>query len=338
MLLTTLAAAFLTAVAPAKSSNKHAPSPATNAETVTVQEADSLFYKISVSKGQTLSWIGLRHLGAWTPEIASQVVADNPGLKPDILAEGQNLRLRRSLDRRALAPAQQIALASRKAVVTRTLGQVDFLLADGTTKPLTANQFLSVGDRIRTGKGGVAELVIDNQSILRVRENSQLSITSVQDTEKIAKGHAGTQVSLELGSVWTKVRKWAGPLVGFEVRLPNAIAGVHGTIFECVVRADSTGDVRVYEGVVGVTGRTMTSEVKVARNQSVSAAANGTVSAPKELLPGIQVEPALDPSKESLRDLREDLRQAQLRKVLPYDHSGKVLPAHLQPAPPRRQP
>jgi hypothetical protein len=162
MLIIILATTLLTAVAPAKSSKKSAPTPvaqAVAATTVSVHEADSLFYKISVSKGQTLSWIGLRHFGAWTPEIATQVVADNPGLKPNVLAEGQNLRLRRSLDRRALAPAQQIALASRKAVVTRTQGPVDLLLADGTTKPLTANQFLSVGDRIRTGTGGVADSV-----------------------------------------------------------------------------------------------------------------------------------------------------------------------------------
>ena len=206
-------------------------------------------------------------------------------------------------------------MASRKAVVTRTIGAADLLLADGSIKPLVANQFLSVGDRIRTGAGGVAELVIDNQSILRLRENSQLSITLLQDTAKIGQGHAGTQVSLELGSVWTKVRKWAGPLVGFEVRLPNAIAGVHGTIFECAVRADSSATVNVFEGVVGVSSRTVAGETKVARNQQVTISARGIVTAPGEL-PGTKAEPALDPSEESHRTLQDDLRQAQVRRIL----------------------
>ena len=294
MLLTTLATALLTAVAPAKSSHKPAPAPVAAAVAAPAQEPDSLFYKVTVSKSQTLSWIGLRHLGAWTSEISAQVLADNPSLQPDQLAEGQTLKLRRSLDRRNLAPAQQIEMASRKAVVTRTIGSVELLLADGTIKPLTANQFIAVGDRIRTGAGAVAELIIDNQSVLRVREKSVLSLVSAQDTTKIHEGHAGTQVSLESGSVWTKVRKWAGPLVGFEVRLPNAIAGVHGTIFECVVNADSSTSVSVYEGVVGVTGSAQAGEIKVAHDQQVSISARGILTVPGNR-PKTKVEPAWDP-------------------------------------------
>lgn len=321
MFLTTLAATFLTAAAPVKSSHKPAPAPVA-AATVPAQAPDSLFYKVSISKGQTLSWLGLRHLGAWTPEIASQVLADNPGLKADQMNEGETLRLRRSLDRRAMAPTQQIALASRKAVVTRTQGSVDLLLADGSIRPLAANQFLSVGDRIRTGKGAVAELVIDNQSILRVRENSRLAFVAMQDTAKIGQGHAGTQVSLESGSLWTKVRKWAGPLVGFEVRLPNAIAGVHGTIFECVVHADSSATVNVFEGVVGVSSLVQGGETKVVRNQQVTVSSSGAVSAPGNP-PGTKVEPALDPYDESHRSLQDDMRQAQVRKSLENEEGAR---------------
>jgi hypothetical protein len=242
-------------------------------------------------------------------------LADNPGLQANLLTKGATLRLRRTLDRRALPPAQQIAMASRKAVVTRSQGSADLLLADGTIAPLAANQFLSVGDRIRTGSGGVVELVIDNQSVLRVRENSQLTLVALQDTSRIRDGHAGTQVSLEFGGVWTKVRKWAGPIVGFEVRLPNAIAGVHGTIFECIVHADSSTTVNVFEGVVGVSSLTQAGETKVARNQQVTVSARGVVAAPAEQRPS-KVVPALDPTDESLRTLEDDVRQAQVRKVI----------------------
>ena len=329
MFLTALAAAtFLTAAAPAKSS--HTPVPAAGAGQVS-ETQDSLFYKVSVSKGQTLSWLGLRHLGAWTPEISTQVLADNPGLHADMLIEGSTLRLRRSLDRRALPPAQQVAMASRKAVVTRCQGTADLLLPDGTVKSLTANQFLSVGDRIRTSSGAVVEIVIDNQSILRLRENSRLSLVALQDTARIREGHAGTQVSLESGSLWTKVRKWAGPIVGFEVRLPNAIAGVHGTIFECAVHPDSSSSVNVYEGVVGVTSHSGPGEIKVARNQKVTISARGEMTSPVEL-PASKVEPALDPSEESHRTLQDDVRQAQVRQVLQHESGeGKIYPKHQTP-------
>ncbi|HXP90788.1 MAG TPA: FecR family protein [Fibrobacteria bacterium] len=305
--------------APAKSSHKPTPAPMGDTAKAVVSEPDSLFYKISVSKGQTLSWIGLRHLGAWTPKIAAKVVEDNPGLTPDLLAEGQNLRLRRSLDQRAMPPAQQIASASRTAVVTRTMGPVQVVFADGTSRPLAANQFLSVGDRIRTGAGGVAELIIDNQSVLRVRENSQLALVSIQDTAKIQQGHAGTQVSLEMGRLWTKVRKWAGPLVGFEVRLPNAIAGVHGTIFECIVHADSSAEVDVYDGVVGVTGTKKAVEVKVARGELTSISPDGMVGAPTRFAPPQEKEtPAEDPAENAQSDLEDDVGQSGLLNTVAH--------------------
>jgi len=307
-----LAAALLFSAAPAKQPSATSPTPKT------VQEQDSLFYKVVVAKGQTLSWIGLRHLGAWTPQIATQVATDNPGLHPNLVKDGDALRLRRSLDRRSLPPTQQISLASRRAVVTRVQGSVDRISPNGTAHPLSANEFLAAGDRIRTGPGSIAELVIDNQSILRLRENSKLSINAIQDSGRLKNREAGTQVGLDLGKVWVKVRKWAGPIVGFEVRLPTAIAGVHGTIFECAARADSSGEVRVHEGVVGVAGvadRAAKSEVKVVHGNRVDVSSQGAVSPP---IPFVEsADPvASDPSEESTRWLQDDIKQASIRTAV----------------------
>lgn len=331
MLETILAIGLLTLAAPAKSAHKLTKTPVADTAKPPPPEPDSLFYQVSVSKGQTLSWIGIRHLGAWTSQVASTVLEDNPGLKPDLLVEGQNLRLRRSLDRRALSPSQQIASASRTAVVTRASGPVEMLRADGTTMPLAANQFLVVGDRIRTGTGGMAELIIDNQSVLRLRENSQLSLVALQDSSRMGQGHAGTQVSLEMGRLWTKVRKWAGPLVGFEVRLPNAIAGVHGTIFECTVHADSSAEVEVYDGVVGVTGSKKSGEVKVARGQLTSISPDGMVGVPEPLIdPQGKEPPAQDPSEGAQGSLEDDVGQSSLHDAVSHmsthAHSPNGLP------------
>jgi len=317
MLETILAIGLLTVAAPAKSSHKAVKTPVADTTRAPAPEPDSLFYVVSVSKGQTLSWIGLRHLGAWTPQIASKVIEDNPGLTPDLLLEGQKLRLRRSLDRRMLSPVQQVASASRTAVITRTSGPVELILSDGSSKPVAANQFLVVGDRIQTGVGGMAELIIDNQSVLRVRENSRLSLVALQDSSRMSQSHAGTQVSLEMGRLWTKVRKWAGPLVGFEVRLPNAIAGVHGTMFECIIHPDSSEEVDVFDGVVGVAGRAKAAETKVVQGQQVFITARGLVGTPVPLVSKPEKDSiSQDPSGNAQSDLEDDIGQSALHDAV----------------------
>ena len=50
------------------------------------------------------------------------------------------------------------------------------------------------------------------------------------------------------------VQKWAGSRIAFQVQMPNAIAGVHGTVFENAIAEDSTSSVSVYRGEVGVEG------------------------------------------------------------------------------------
>jgi hypothetical protein len=246
--------------------------------------ADSLFSSVVVRPNQSASWIAIRYLGAFSPAIRDTMKMDNPSIADlDRLKGGETLRLRRSMDRRKLPAERQIELASRQAVVTAIRGQGDLRRADGSTVPLSSNLFLSTGDEVRIGAGSSAELIIDNQSVLRLRENSRLRIFGIQD-EALANGRkAGTRVALDVGSLWVKVRTWAGPLVGFEVRLPTVIAGVHGTIFETTAGADSSQSVSVFEGVVGV--RSLldeTREIKVTQGQSVTTRPGATLAAPPE--------------------------------------------------------
>ncbi|MBK8801377.1 MAG: FecR domain-containing protein [Fibrobacteres bacterium] len=317
-------------VAPSAKAGKHSNrthtsriAPAVSRDT-TVSEPDSLFSKVVVGPSQTLSWIGLRNFGAWTPELASQVLRDNPDVRTSSLAVGQTLRLRKSLDRRGLPPAQQISMASRRAVVTRLSGFAQRIRPDGSITPLQSDEFVQAGERIVTGPKSMVELIIDNQSILRVRANSQLDLVYLQDSTKLSSGQAGTQVRLGLGRVWTKVRKWAGPLVGFEVRMPVGIAGVHGTIFECQVNSDSSSQVWVEEGLVGVRGAgSDTSEFAVSRGQSVVVDPSGQVNSaatpdlpdPIELLP--------DPSPDARNNSHDDLR-ASIQQTLAQRQAATV--------------
>lgn len=243
-------------------------------------EPDSLFRKVKVGPSQTASWLAFRHLGAWTPEIAARIKADNPDIQDlDRLEVGQILRFRTALDQRRLPPTEQIAKAIRKAVATLVKGDARIQRAGSTTsEPLHANEFLAPGDRITTRSGEIVELIIDNQSVLRLRGNSSLTLLAIQSDDSTRAEH--TSVSLDVGRLWSKVRKWAGPLVGFQVKMPNAIAGVHGTTFECFVNADSSGGVTVHEGLVGVWDRRLTVESPVASGKSVVVSRSGDVAPP----------------------------------------------------------
>jgi len=111
---------------PKTTRKKARPAPAVQPAPLAVQapsEPDSLFGTVKVGPSQTASWLGFRHLGTWTPEVASRILADNPQISDlDQLQPGQVLRLRKSLDQRGLAPAQQVSQAIRKAVVTLVKG------------------------------------------------------------------------------------------------------------------------------------------------------------------------------------------------------------------------
>ncbi len=243
---------------------------------VAATSSDTMFLTVKVGPQQSASWIAFRHLGAWTPEIAAQIRTDNKEIKNlDQIEVGQSLLLRRSLDQRLLTPSQQIAKAIRKAVATYVKGAADVTRL-GRSHSLHANEFLMPGDRISTRSGAVVELIIDNQSVLRLRDKTTLSLVAIQDSGLDRR--TGTRVFLEAGQIWTKVRKWAGPLVGFQVKMPNAIAGVHGTTFECFVNGDSSGFVSVHEGLVGVTGRAQPVELLVAAGKIVFIKKDGQVS------------------------------------------------------------
>ena len=245
-------------------------------------DSNSLLFPVVVAKGQTLSGLSFRHLGAYTPAIRGALLADNPGLvDPSRIFQGETLLFRRSADRRGLAPEKQVAMALRQAVVTSASGPGEILRADGKKEVLAADMFLSPGDVVRAEAGSMVELIVDNQSVLRLRGPARMSLVAVQ-SPATGEPRPRTQVRLLAGTIWAKVQKWAGPLVHFEVILPNAIAGVHGTVFEAIVNDDGTSLVRVHEGVVAVESSLHPeSEVSVRAGQEVSTDRKGIVSRPR---------------------------------------------------------
>jgi hypothetical protein len=215
----------------------------------------------AVRKGQTVSFIAFQKYGAYNDSIAALLQADNPQIADlDLVGVGQILRLRK--DQKApvaaeMDPQRRILMASRKAVVTMAQGSGEIRRAEGGREPLAANRFLTTGDSILTGADGLAEIIVDNQSVLRLAPGTEVRLTAIQEPRKQTASDRRTlltRFSLLHGKTWTKVQKWAGSMIAFQVQMPNAIAGVHGTVFENAIAADSSSSVSVYQGEVGVQG------------------------------------------------------------------------------------
>jgi len=222
---------------------------------VATRAADPVDYQIR--KGQTLSRVALVKLGAWNDSVEAQIRADNPGLDPDRIEPGQIIRLRLPSDDplKPSDPVRAVRVASRKAVVTMVRGHGEILRASGSREPLRANKFLGTGDGLQTEAGSYAELVIDNQSVLRLNEKTRITLLAIQAPQPAtASEHRPfyTRIALLSGKSWAKVQKWAGRMVNYQIQLPTAIAGVHGTVFESEAGSDSSGSVSVHEGEVGV--------------------------------------------------------------------------------------
>lgn len=214
----------------------------------------------AVRKGQTVSFIAFRTYGAYDDSIAGFLKADNPQIADmDRVEVGQILHLRKEASPVSAEkdPERRILMASRKAVVTLAQGSGEIRRAAGGRERLAANRFLTTGDSILTGADGVAEIIVDNQSVLRLAPGTEVRLTAIQQPRQPTSADRRTlttRFSLLRGTTWTKVRKWAGAVVAFQVQMPNAIAGVHGTVFENSIAKDSSSSVSVYQGEVGVQG------------------------------------------------------------------------------------
>jgi len=214
-----------------------------------------------VRRGQTVSYIAFIKYGAFNDSIAGVLRKDNPQIQDlDKIQVGQVIKLRKEAKAPVVAekePARRVQLASRKAVVTMVQGSGEIRRFKGKREPLQANRFLATGDTVVTLTDGFAELIIDNQSILRLASGTEVRLTAIQEptktTDKDARGLV-TTFFLARGKTWTKVQKWAGSLVRYQVQMPKAVAGVHGTVFENEVKDDSAAVVAVYQGEVGVSG------------------------------------------------------------------------------------
>lgn len=150
-------------------------------------------------------------------------------------------------------------------------GDVRVTPPGGAEGPGQVGQALPPGTNIRTGANGSAEVRFADDSSLKMQGGSQLQLSAVKRSEK------KTSIVLFFGRIWSKVTHASDGAVNFDIKTPNAVAGVRGTEFTTTVADDGSARVAVQDGQVAVSGDK--GNAQVGPSQQVDADDQGVASA-----------------------------------------------------------
>ena len=145
-----------------------------------------------------------------------------------------------------LTVGTQADAQERAGVVTTLQGTVTVMRASLTEPaPLRFRDDIFVRDRIATGDDSLARVLLGGKAVVTVREHSVVTITEApgRSTIDVAAGRAAVAVARE--------RMRPGDLV--EVKTPNAVAGIRGTVIVAEVLDADRSIITVLKGLIDVT-------------------------------------------------------------------------------------
>lgn len=135
------------------------------------------------------------------------------------------------------------------AKITFPLGNV-FVIKKGQRQMIKGafNMKLYLGDKVKTQKESRCEIKFEDESIVRIAEQSIYTIEKANFKTK----NKEVVSKLSIGKLWANIKKLAKSSDKWQVRGPAAVVGVRGTVYRMDADADSTTKVFVYEGEVSV--------------------------------------------------------------------------------------
>jgi len=148
------------------------------------------------------------------------------------------------------------ALAEYKpasAKINYMKGQVEVQKSQGIVWAKAAVKMkLGAGDKISTEDGAEAEIVLEDGSVLKMRDKSLLLIERMEKQKK-PNISVVNSFKVRTGKVLGCVRKMSSLDSKFIIGTPTAVAGIRGTVFAIYVEGDST-ELDVLKGEVGIKG------------------------------------------------------------------------------------
>lgn len=121
----------------------------------------------------------------------------------------------------------------------------------GPWKDLITGTTLKTGDFIRTDENGMAELIMPDQSVVRLAQNTRMNLDHISFPQA---GPRKFLATLLVGKMWAKVAKTSAGFRGgdFSARTPTAVIGVRGTVYNLKAGDDKSTNIYVYQGRVSV--------------------------------------------------------------------------------------
>ena len=145
----------------------------------------------------------------------------------------------------------KVEISGDRCQATIVLGQVYRLPAyEKQWVVLKVRDYLFSNDRVKTLAGSRVQLSLPDGSMVRFDEGTEFVISAMSYDTASKQRSAG--VRLLLGKTWASVRRFFAQMGGFEVEMPQAVAGVRGTIFRANVYGDTSSLVRCYTGSIKV--------------------------------------------------------------------------------------
>jgi ferric-dicitrate binding protein FerR (iron transport regulator) len=142
----------------------------------------------------------------------------------------------------SLSPA-----AAKIAVVTKVKGLVEMERGKSGFSALKPGVILEDGDRVRTGSNGfTAVIYIDDKSLLKIKEDTEIVISGKRDVNSISK-----EVNIGQGTLRASVCKQKKG--AFVVKSPTSVASVKGTVFDFISDPDAGDQIIGIEGIIELT-------------------------------------------------------------------------------------
>lgn len=140
---------------------------------------------------------------------------------------------------------------TKKGVVTYSDGQVKrkTLQAELWESAPVKTEILS-GDKIRTYRSARAEIDLAELDIIRLAPQTIIDILKLYEETEDKK--LKTRINLEEGELWANVHKVKMD-TEFDISAPVSAAAITGTVLRLKVAADSTTQLKVYQGEVRIT-------------------------------------------------------------------------------------
>lgn len=141
-------------------------------------------FSIKVRKGDTISYLAFKYLGAYNERVVNKILEINPNIKNvDSIKEGDLLVFprRETIDKPSVSIIEETKTQGEKAVITYLQGKGQALKKDREKwQDANVNMMLYSGDKVKVFPQSRMELTLDSRNIIRLNENSILHLKKMR--------------------------------------------------------------------------------------------------------------------------------------------------------------